>query len=149
MGPVGDIAILGYSYKLPQSVEDDAAFWDVLKNRRNLRSDWPESRGDISSFIDNPHHKVSFLFIRSIDVFTLLIYLKFNGKGAHFITDDVDGFDAPFFAVTAKEAASMDPMQRWTLEASYKAFENGKMHRFAVHPYLVPALTRCAQREFR
>lgn len=29
--------------------------------------------------------------------------------------------------MTAKEAASMDPMQRWTLEASYHAFENGEL----------------------
>jgi len=35
-------------------------------------------------------------------------------------------FDAPFFSVTAKEAAAMDPLQRWTLEASYRAFEKGE-----------------------
>jgi acyl transferase domain-containing protein len=39
----------------------------------------------------------------------------------------VAAFDAPFFSVTAKEASTMDPMQRWTLEATYHAFENGKL----------------------
>ena len=34
-------------------------------------------------------------------------------------------FDAPFFSITAKEAASMDPQQRWALELAYHAFENG------------------------
>ena len=33
-------------------------------------------------------------------------------------------FDAPFFSITSKEAASMDPQQRWLLETSYRAFEN-------------------------
>jgi acyl transferase domain-containing protein len=33
--------------------------------------------------------------------------------------------------VTAAEAASMDPMQRWTLEASYRAFENGRQFQQA------------------
>ncbi|KAI7762934.1 hypothetical protein LZL87_013425 [Fusarium oxysporum] len=102
---MSDIAIVGYSFKLPQGVEDDDAFWDVLKNRRNLMTDWPESRVKIGSFANNKHQ-------------------KWNGKAGHFINDDVAAFDAPFFSLTAKEASAMDPMQRWTLEATYHAFEN-------------------------
>jgi acyl transferase domain-containing protein len=34
-------------------------------------------------------------------------------------------FDAPFFSITANEAAAMDPQQRMVLEASYRALENG------------------------
>lgn len=34
-------------------------------------------------------------------------------------------FDAPFFSITAKDAAAMDPMQRKLLEVAYEAFENG------------------------
>lgn len=45
--------------------------------------------------------------------------------GGHFIRQDPAGFDATFFSLTAKEAASMDPLQRWTLEVTYRAFENG------------------------
>ncbi|KAF5531595.1 polyketide synthase [Fusarium napiforme] len=102
---MSDIAIVGYSFKLPQGVEDDDAFWEVLENRRNLMTDWPESRVKTDSFANNKHQ-------------------KWNGKGGHFITDDVAAFDAPFFSLTAKEASAMDPMQRWTLEATYHAFEN-------------------------
>ncbi|KAF5254445.1 hypothetical protein FANTH_703 [Fusarium anthophilum] len=102
---MSDIAIVGYSFKLPQGVEDDDAFWDVLENRRNLMTDWPESRVKADSFANNKHQ-------------------KWNGKGGHFINDDVAAFDAPFFSLTAKEASAMDPMQRWTLEATYHAFEN-------------------------
>ncbi|KAF5555172.1 polyketide synthase, partial [Fusarium phyllophilum] len=102
---MSDIAIVGYSLKLPQGVEDDDAFWDVLENRRNLMTDWPESRVRTEPFANNKHQ-------------------KWNGKGGHFINDDVAAFDAPFFSLTAKEASAMDPMQRWTLETTYHAFEN-------------------------
>lgn len=46
--------------------------------------------------------------------------------GGHFIRQDPASFDAPLFSITAKEAASMDPVQRWTLEVAYRAFENGQ-----------------------
>ncbi|KAL3295751.1 PKSN polyketide synthase for alternapyrone biosynthesis protein [Colletotrichum asianum] len=36
-------------------------------------------------------------------------------------------FDAPFFSISADEAASMDPMQRLGLEIGYEAFENDAM----------------------
>ncbi|KAJ6031693.1 Acyl transferase/acyl hydrolase/lysophospholipase [Penicillium herquei] len=100
-----DIAIVGYSFKLPQDVNDDQAFWEVLENRRNLRTDWPSSRANPESFVN---HQLT----------------KFPTQGAHFLNEDLGAFDAPFFSVTTQEAAAMDPMQRWTLEESYRAFEN-------------------------
>lgn len=39
---------------------------------------------------------------------------------------DPAAFDAPFFSISAKEAAAMDPQQRMILETSYRAFENGQ-----------------------
>ena len=39
--------------------------------------------------------------------------------------EDPGLFDAPFFSMTATEAAGTDPQQRWLLEVSYEAFENG------------------------
>lgn len=38
---------------------------------------------------------------------------------------DVASFDAPFFSVTPKEAAGMDPQKRLLLEVAYEALENG------------------------
>ncbi|KAL7937160.1 putative polyketide synthase [Trichoderma chlorosporum] len=99
-----DIAVVGFSFRLPQDVNDDMSFWEVLDSRRNLMTSFPESRMNATSFLDTKSDKPF-------------------PKGAHFITEDVAGFDAPFFSVTAKEAAAMDPMQRLTLEASYRAFE--------------------------
>jgi acyl transferase domain-containing protein len=53
MSVVEDIAIVGYSFKLPQDINDDISFWEVLKNRRNLRTDWPASRANPDSFLKN------------------------------------------------------------------------------------------------
>ncbi|KAI1653021.1 hypothetical protein F4813DRAFT_400491 [Daldinia decipiens] len=100
-----DIAIVGFSFKLPQDVNDVSSFWQVLQDRKNLMTEWPESRIKNGSFESSNEGNL-------------------RCRGGHFITEDPGAFDAPFFSVTAKEAASMDPMQRWTLEASYHAFEN-------------------------
>lgn len=43
-----------------------------------------------------------------------------------FLKEDVSLFDAPFFSITAKEAACMDPMKRLLLEVSYESLENGE-----------------------
>ncbi len=47
-------------------------------------------------------------------------------RGGHFLKDDLSVFDADFFGISPTEASSMDPMQRWLLEAAYGALENGK-----------------------
>ncbi|KAI5859539.1 polyketide synthase [Durotheca rogersii] len=99
-----DIAVVGFSFMLPQDVNDISSFWEVLRTRRNLMTDWPDSRIKAGALGGND--------------------AKVQCRGGHFITEDPGAFDAPFFSVTPKEAAAMDPMQRWTLEASYHAFEN-------------------------
>ncbi|KAL7823910.1 polyketide synthase [Trichoderma gracile] len=99
-----DIAVVGFSFRLPQDLNDDMSFWEALDNRRNLMTSCPKDRMNATSLLDTNASKP-------------------YARGAHFITDDVACFDAPFFSVTAKEAAAMDPMQRMTLETSYRAFE--------------------------
>lgn len=45
-----DIAIVGLSFKMPQDAEDETTFWKVLEEKRNLMTDWPESRVNLDSF---------------------------------------------------------------------------------------------------
>lgn len=53
-----DIAVVGYSFKLPQGIDDDYSFWEVLQERRNLSTEWPASRINIDSFLDGNSHTV-------------------------------------------------------------------------------------------
>ncbi|KAI8626581.1 hypothetical protein F5Y19DRAFT_446210 [Xylariaceae sp. FL1651] len=103
-----DVAVVGFSFQLPEGLDDVSKFWETLQNGRNMMSTWPASRINGSAF-----HNVE---LRKRN--------KLYSEGGYFVKDDPGAFDAPFFSVTAAEAASMDPMQRWTLEAAYKAFEN-------------------------
>ncbi|VUC32029.1 unnamed protein product [Clonostachys rosea] len=102
------LAIIGYSFKLPQGIEQDDDFWEVLTSGRNVMTEWPEDRTNIETFHDGGSKKHNTLY----------------AKGGHFLRDDPAGFDAPFFSITAKEANSMDPTHRFALEVAYHAFEN-------------------------
>lgn len=45
-------------------------------------------------------------------------------RGGHFIRGNLGAFDAPFFSITAEEAACMDPQHRHLLETTYHALED-------------------------
>ncbi|KAI1387273.1 uncharacterized protein F4822DRAFT_430025 [Hypoxylon trugodes] len=102
------IAVIGFSFKLPQNVEDDNSFWDMLEKRKNLMTDWPRSRVSIDSIYDSESTGPNVL----------------RSRGGHFLAEDPTAFDAPFFAITPAEASAMDPQQRLVLESSYHALEN-------------------------
>ncbi|KAI0383706.1 hypothetical protein F5Y04DRAFT_269663 [Hypomontagnella monticulosa] len=90
-------AIVGLSFRMPQEAVDEDSFWEVLENRKNLMTEWPENRTNLDSFYDaGPQKKLNM----------------------------VPAFDAPFFSISAREAAAMDPQQRWALEAAYHALES-------------------------
>ncbi|KAI0405747.1 hypothetical protein F4802DRAFT_561870 [Xylaria palmicola] len=106
-----DIAIVGLSFKLPQDAVDELSFWDALQHRKNFMTEWPESRLNVDAFYSNGP----------------AAYNKLKSRGGHFLKQDPMAFDAPFFSITAKEAAAMDPQHRICLEESYRAFENAGM----------------------
>ncbi|KAI1170512.1 polyketide synthase PksD [Nemania sp. FL0916] len=102
------IAIIGFSFKLPQGNEDETSFWETLVSGRTTMTAWPESRMNIGAYYDADKLKEN----------------RLRSKGANFLREDVAVFDGPFFSMTSNEAASMDPQQRWLLETSYRALEN-------------------------
>lgn len=51
---------------------------------------------------------------------------QISTNSGHFMAQDPAVFDAPFFSITAMEAAALDPQQRLLLELAYEGFENGK-----------------------
>jgi len=55
-----DIAIVGFSFKLPQGADDDDdAFWKVLLERKNLMTEWPESRLNVGSYVNSNNKNVN------------------------------------------------------------------------------------------
>ncbi|KAI4608824.1 Type I Iterative PKS [Alternaria metachromatica] len=102
------IAIVGLSYKLPEGDNEDHSFWDNLQRGRSLSRPWPKYRGNIDAFYSS----------------NVAMDNTVYSTNAHFVKEDPAAFDAAFFSITSKEAASMDPQQRWLLETSYKALEN-------------------------
>jgi acyl transferase domain-containing protein len=108
-GPLFEpIAVTGFSFKMPQDAVDETGLWKVLEEGRNVMTEWPASRTNVDSLIDDGTKKPNTL----------------PSRGAHFLAEDPGAFDAPFFSITAKEASSMDPQQRQALEVSYHTFEN-------------------------
>lgn len=50
---------------------------------------------------------------------------------AHFLTEEMAAFDAPFFSISSNEASCMDPQHRHLLESVYRAIENGILKNLA------------------
>ncbi|TGD89817.1 SDR family NAD(P)-dependent oxidoreductase [Mycolicibacterium sp. CH28] len=99
-------AIIGYAARLPGAADADQ-YWDLLHNGRDTISEVPADRWDVEEFFD-PDPSVPG---------------KVVTRRAGFV-DDATGFDAPFFAVSAREAEFMDPQHRLLLETAWRAVEH-------------------------
>lgn len=99
-------AIVGYAARFPGAADADE-FWDVLVEGRDAVSDVPKDRWNADDFYD-PEPGVPG---------------KIVTRRAGFV-DDVTGFDAPFFGMSAREVRLMDPQHRILLETSWRAVEH-------------------------
>lgn len=95
-----DIAIVGYSCRLPNGANSPDAYWEKLINGVNCTQTIPDDR-----WTSDPQ-------------------VKKSGKNVAGLIDDIDKFDADFFGIFPREAASMDPQQRLLLEVSWEAIEH-------------------------
>jgi acyl transferase domain-containing protein len=103
------IAIIGMGCRLPGDVKSPEEFWELCSRARSGWSTIPKERFNHEAFHHPNPDKLG----------------CYNPKGAHFLSEDIGLFDAPFFNLTEKEAISMDPQQRLLLECTYEALENG------------------------
>ena len=99
-------AIIGYAARLP-GAEDADRFWEVLHSGRDAVSEVPADRWDADEFFDPDPAAPG----------------KVVTRRAGFV-DDVAGFDAPFFGISAREAIWMDPQHRLLLETAWRAVEH-------------------------
>ncbi|MGJ6127019.1 SDR family NAD(P)-dependent oxidoreductase [Mycolicibacterium sp. Y3] len=105
-GQTSSFAIIGYAARLPGAA-DAEQYWDVLHQGRDAVSEIPQDRWDADEFYDSDAGAAG----------------KVVTRRAGFV-DDVVGFDAPFFGVSAREARLMDPQHRLLLETSWRAVEH-------------------------
>lgn len=119
------IAVIGFAFKLPGESSNENSLWQMLETGQNVSKDWPATRLNLGSFHDTSgqdQHGVRRFCQHKVDEAD---NFQLRARGGHFLAEDPAAFDAPFFSITAKEAAAMDPQQRFMLETAYLALENG------------------------
>jgi acyl transferase domain-containing protein/NADPH:quinone reductase-like Zn-dependent oxidoreductase/acyl carrier protein len=99
-------AIVGYAARFPGAA-DAEEFWQLLRDGRDAISEVPEDRWDVDEFYDPDPDTPG----------------KVATRRAGFV-DDVTGFDAPFFGMSAREVRLMDPQHRLLLETAWRAVEH-------------------------
>ncbi len=100
------IAIVGMAMRLPGGVTTPERFWQALADGEDLIGAIPPERWQASEYLNaDPDHPGT-------------MYDRHGG-----FLQGVDEFDAEFFGINPREAASMDPQQRLLLELTWEALE--------------------------
>ncbi|PNY20709.1 Polyketide synthase [Tolypocladium capitatum] len=102
------IAIVGMACRFPGHASTPESFWELLSNARKGHGEIPKDRFNADAWRHSSHERKGAI----------------QPSSGFFLDEDPAVFDAPFFSITAKEAAGMDPMQRKLLEVAYEGFEN-------------------------
>ncbi len=106
-GSAEPIAIVGLGLRLPGGATDEASFWDLLTEGRDVISEVPPDRWDWRSYNDEGRASATTRVTR------------FGGFLEH-----AQDFDAGFFGISPREAVMMDPQHRLVLEIAWEALEN-------------------------
>lgn len=102
-----EIAVVGMSLRFP-GADNKAAFWHNLVNKVNSITEIPTDRWDWHDDYDPAPKKDD---------------QKTLSKWGGFI-ENIDTFDAAFFAISPVEAKNMDPQQRLSMELAWACFED-------------------------
>jgi polyketide synthase 12/epothilone polyketide synthase D len=106
--PHEPIAIVGLSCRFPGGGTSPQAFWEALRNRVDAVCEATGRRWAAEQTPGEPPRPE----------------LRWAG-----LLDSVDGFDAAFFGISAREAVSLDPQQRLLLEVAWEALEDAGLPR--------------------
>ncbi len=101
------IAVVGMSCRFPGGVNGTEEYWEFLSAGRDAVTTVPAERWE------------------RFDDGTPAVRAALGATTRHgSFLDDIEGFDAEFFEITAREATKMDPQQRLLLEIAWEALEN-------------------------
>ena len=104
------IAIVGIGCRFPGEANDPETFWQLLSQGKDAISQVPGDRWDADAYFDPDPDAPG------------KIVTRHGGFVGH-----LQDFDAAFFGLSAREAASIDPQQRLLLEVGWEAMEHGGM----------------------
>jgi natural product biosynthesis luciferase-like monooxygenase protein/amino acid adenylation domain-containing protein len=100
------IAVVGLGCRLPGADGPDA-FWELLSQGRDAITEVPRGRWNVDALYDPKPGTPG------------KVYSRCGG-----FLDNVELFDAAFFGISAREAATIDPQQRLLLEVAWEALEH-------------------------
>ena len=100
------IAVVGLGCRLPAADGPDA-FWELLSEGRDAITEVPRERWNIDALYDPQPGTPG------------KVYSRCGG-----FLNNVESFDAAFFGISAREAATVDPQQRLLLEVTWEALEH-------------------------
>ncbi|WP_158750015.1 beta-ketoacyl synthase N-terminal-like domain-containing protein [Acidobacterium sp. S8] len=100
------VAIVGMAMRFPGGVTSPERFWQALAEGEDLIGVIPPERWDLREYLDADADHAGTMY---------------DGHGG--FLHDIDAFDAEFFGINPREAASMDPQQRMLLELTWEALE--------------------------
>ncbi|WP_280272609.1 type I polyketide synthase [Nocardia wallacei] len=103
----GAIAIVGIGCRLPGGADGAEDTWRLFRDGIDAITEVPVDRWDAAALYDADPETPG----------------RMNTRWGGFLTD-VEGFDAEFFGIAAREAARMDPQQRIVLETAWNALED-------------------------
>ncbi|MGW1541294.1 SDR family NAD(P)-dependent oxidoreductase [Streptomyces sp. NPDC002309] len=105
-GPAEPIAVIGMAGRFPGADTVDE-MWTLLSDGTDAITEVPVDRYDVDAFYDPTPRTRG----RTVS--------RWGG-----FLEDIEEFDAEFFGITSREAATMDPQQRLLLEVAYEALED-------------------------
>jgi acyl transferase domain-containing protein len=101
------VAIIGMACRFPGGAHTPDALWRLLREKGDAVVEVPPDRWS-TEFHDPDHTRPG----------------RMVTKHGGFVRQPIDGLDAPFFRISPREAAGIDPMQRWLMEVSWEALED-------------------------